>query len=52
LDHQDALPRRLQIDESSGATRTLNLSKIKVNQRVPDETFAFKVPSGVRVVDQ
>ena len=27
LDHQDALPRRLQIDESSGATRTLNLSR-------------------------
>jgi outer membrane lipoprotein-sorting protein len=52
LDHQDALPRRLQIDESSGATRTLNLTKIKVNQRVPDQTFAFKVPSGVRVVDQ
>jgi outer membrane lipoprotein carrier protein len=52
LDHQDALPRRLQIDEASGATRTLNLRKIKVNQRVPDQTFAFKVPSGVRVVDQ
>jgi outer membrane lipoprotein carrier protein len=52
LDRQDALPRRLQINETSGATRTLNLSKIKVNQRVPDQTFAFKVPSGVRIVDQ
>jgi outer membrane lipoprotein-sorting protein len=41
LDQGDALPRRLEITERSGALRTLTLSKVQVNQRVPDSTFAF-----------
>ena len=52
LDKEDGLPRRLEITEHSGATRTLTLSKMRVNQSVPDRTFTFEVPSGVRVVDQ
>jgi len=52
IDRDDALPRRLEIHEESGATRTLDLSNIRVNQKVPAQTFQFKVPSGVRVVDQ
>jgi len=52
LDQGDALPRRLEITERGGALRTLTLSKVQVNQRVPDSTFAFKVPPGVRIVDQ
>ena len=52
LDRQDGLPRRLEITEKSGALRTLALSNLRVNARVPDSTFEFKVPSGVRVVDQ
>ena len=52
LDKGDGLPRRLEITEHSGATRTLTLSKMRVNQAVSDRTFAFEVPSGVRVVDQ
>ena len=52
IDRESALPRRLEIHEQSGATRTLNLAQIRVNERVPDETFTFKVPSGTRVVDQ
>ena len=52
IDREGALPRRLEIHEQSGATRTLNLDQIRVNERVPDETFSFKVPNGVRVVDQ
>jgi outer membrane lipoprotein-sorting protein len=52
LDRQDGLPRRLEITERSGALRTLALSNLRVNRRVPDSTFKFKVPSGVRVVDQ
>jgi outer membrane lipoprotein-sorting protein len=52
LDRQDGLPRRLEITENSGALRTLALSNLRVNRRVPDSTFEFKVPSGVRVVDQ
>jgi outer membrane lipoprotein carrier protein len=52
LDREDALPRRLEITERSGATRTLTLSKVRVNQSLPDRTFTFEVPPGVRVVDQ
>jgi outer membrane lipoprotein carrier protein len=52
IDREDALPRRLDIHEESGATRTLSLSHIRVNQSVPASTFQFKVPEGVRVVDQ
>ena len=52
LDRQDGLPRRLEITEKSGALRTLALSNLRVNRRVPDRAFEFKVPSGARVVDQ
>jgi len=52
IDREDALPRRLEIHEESGATRTLSLSEIRVNQTVPAQTFQFKVPSGSRIVDQ
>ena len=52
LDKEDGLPRRLEITEHSGATRTLTLSKVRTNRTVPDGTFTFKVPSGVRIVDQ
>lgn len=52
LDKEDGLPRRLEITEHSGATRTLTLSKVRTNRTVPDDTFTFKVPSGVRIIDQ
>jgi outer membrane lipoprotein carrier protein len=52
LDHEDGLPRRLEIAEHSGASRTLTLSKVRVNQQVPSRTFTFEVPAGIRVVDQ
>ncbi len=52
LDKGDALPRRLEILERSGATRTLTLSRVRANQRVPESTFRFEVPKGARVVDQ
>jgi outer membrane lipoprotein-sorting protein len=52
LDRADGLPRRLEIQEESGATRTLELSRIRVNEAVPERTFTFKLPKGVRVVDQ
>lgn len=52
LDREDALPRRLEIQEQSGATRTLQLARLRTNERVPDPTFTFKIPPGARVVDQ
>jgi outer membrane lipoprotein carrier protein len=52
LDQESALPRRLEIHEESGATRTLSLTRIRVNETLPQRTFRFEVPRGVRVVDQ
>lgn len=52
LDREDALPRRLEIQEQSGATRTLRLARLRTNARVPERTFTFTVPAGARVVDQ
>ncbi|HEX7337540.1 MAG TPA: outer membrane lipoprotein carrier protein LolA [Gemmatimonadales bacterium] len=52
LDRDDALPRRLEIHEQAGATRTLRLKRLRVNETVPKQTFTFKVPAGARVVDQ
>lgn len=52
LDRDDALPRRMIIRETAGATRTLELSRLRTNERIPAGTFAFQVPRGVRVIDQ
>jgi outer membrane lipoprotein-sorting protein len=52
LDLEDALPRRIELDEAPGTRRILTLSKIRTNANVPPEIFEFKVPRGVRIVDQ
>lgn len=52
LDRGDALPRRIEVHETSGARRTLVLSALRTNAPVPSETFRFRVPGGVRVIDQ
>ena len=52
LDLEDALPRRIELEESPGARRILTLSRIRPNATIPREMFEFKVPRGVRVVDQ
>ena len=52
LDQSDALPRRLEIRERRGAYRTLVFSRVTLNSKVTDETFRFRVPSGVKVIDQ
>lgn len=52
LDREDHLPRRLEITERRGGTRTITLSRVRTNETVAAETFAFDVPRGVRIVDQ
>lgn len=52
LDLEDALPRRIELTESPGVRRILTLSKIRPNATLAPEIFQFKVPNGVRVVDQ
>lgn len=52
LDREDHLPRRLEITERRGGTRTITLSRVRTNETLAAETFAFDVPRGVRIVDQ
>ena len=52
LDQGDGLPRRIEIQETSGAKRTLVLSGIQTNTAVPASTFRFNPPSGVRIINQ
>lgn len=52
IDREDALPRRLEITERRGGTRTITLSRIRVNETLPPATFRFDPPAGVRIVNQ
>ncbi len=52
LDQFDNLPRRLDIWERGGQSRTLVLSRVETNRRVSDDIFHFDVPAGVRIIDQ
>ena len=52
LDREDALPRRLEITERRGGVRTITLSRLRLNEKLPPTAFRFEVPAGVRIVDQ
>ena len=52
LDQEDALPRRIELDESPGVRRILTLSRLRPNAPIERERFEFPVPKGVRVGDQ
>ena len=52
LDRDDALPRRIELEESPGVRRILTLTHLRPDAAVPPEVFEFKTPKGVRVVDQ
>ena len=52
LDTDSALPRRIELDESPGVRRILTLTHLRPNAAIDKEVFDFKVPKGVRVVDQ
>jgi outer membrane lipoprotein carrier protein len=52
LDRDDALPRRIELDEAPGVRRILTLSRLRPNAPIARELFEFKIPRGVRVVVQ
>jgi len=52
IDRNDGLLRRVEIVETSGQRRTLELDKVAVNRGVPGREFTFSPPAGLRVVDQ
>ncbi len=50
LGTDDALPRRIELDEGGGARRTLVLTRLRPNITVARTTFQFEVPKGVKIV--
>jgi outer membrane lipoprotein carrier protein len=52
VDREDALPRRLDVKERGGLTRTLVLSSLRPNAPTTERTFAFRAPRGTKIVEQ
>jgi outer membrane lipoprotein carrier protein len=52
LDRGDGLPRRIEIEETTGQQRALTLRNLRANVPIRDDTFRFRVPSGVKVIQQ
>ena len=51
VDRQDALVRKVEIGEASGAMRRITFDRLRINVRIPASAFTFRPPAGVRVVD-
>lgn len=52
LDQEDWLPRRIELDESPRVRRILTLARLRPNAALDREVFEFRVPKGVRIIDQ
>jgi chaperone LolA len=51
VDRQDALVRKLEIGEASGAVRRISFDRLRINVKIPASAFTFRPPAGTRVVD-
>lgn len=51
LDVNDALPRRVELEQAPGVRQTLVLSRLVPNAPYTKKTFTFDVPPGVRIID-
>jgi chaperone LolA len=51
VDRQDALVRKVEITEASGAVRRLTFDRLRTNVAIPASSFVFRPPTGIRVVD-
>lgn len=51
IDRETVLPRKIVLDEKL-RIRTITLSRLRTNGTVPPGTFVFRVPEGVRVIEQ
>jgi outer membrane lipoprotein carrier protein len=49
---KDGLVRRIEIEETSGQRRTIELRNLVVNRDIPAREFRFSPPGGLQVVDQ
>ncbi|HLA64257.1 MAG TPA: outer membrane lipoprotein chaperone LolA, partial [Rhodothermales bacterium] len=47
----DAVPTRVRVHDVNGQTLAFDLSNVRLNPRLASNTFTFRPPSGVEVVD-
>ncbi len=52
FDRENSMPRRLDIEESPGHKRILQLSGLEINRSIPPSTFICKPPAGTKIIDQ
>ena len=52
IDDDDSLIREFESTDGNGITRHIRLTALELNAAVSRDAFAFKVPAGVKVVDQ
>lgn len=52
VDDRDGAVRQVSFVDPNGLVRTLRMTTWEPNAKVPASTFLFRVPEGVRVVDQ
>jgi chaperone LolA len=50
IDERDGLARRFEITEHNGSVRRFELSNLQLNRSIPDATFRFVPPAGVRII--
>jgi hypothetical protein len=51
IDRETVLPRKIEVDERV-LVRTITFSRLRTNSTIPPGTFTFRVPDGVRVIEQ
>jgi outer membrane lipoprotein-sorting protein len=51
IDRETVLPRKIELDEKL-YIRTITFSRLRTNGTIPPGTFTFRVPDGVRVIEQ
>jgi len=51
LDVDDALPRKIELDEGPGLRRSLSFTRLQPNAPYNRKTFEFDVPPGVRITE-
>ncbi|OGT99470.1 MAG: hypothetical protein A2085_11145 [Gemmatimonadetes bacterium GWC2_71_10] len=51
VDRQDALVRRVEITDATGAVRRITFDRLRTNAAIPASAFSFQPPRGARVVD-
>ena len=48
---EDAVPTKVRVHDVNGSTLAFDLSNVRLNPRLSNDTFTFRFPRGVEVID-